>query len=218
MILRCPVRFIVAGKVSLACLRCDCIEALLLKRLLLSRSSACLNTTLSTVKADAVDVVIDDDCLVHINIGDYSAIHIHHCCVVAEAVTYPASATKAHATISEAVIHATVEPNVRAPVTGMPEVNAIAPAPVTRSPKQTDCRSDYPGSRNPVVAHRPISPVTRSPHIVRPGAKRLFIDRQYRRSNRNRNTDTDLRKGNAGHSAQQRNQYQATQPSEEIRG
>jgi len=82
-----------------------------------------------------VRVVIYDDGPV-IDIGHVRDVHIGHRPVVEEVAAAPFSACEAFAEISEAVINAAIKSNVRAPIAGIPNIEAIVPTPVSRSPKK----------------------------------------------------------------------------------
>ena len=119
--------------------------------------------------------------------------------VVGETPAAPFTAHETHAAIAESVIHAAVETDVRAPVAGMPAVNAAGEAPVTGSPEEADARRSDPNARNPVVACVTVCPVTGSPKIAFGRARRLHVNGQRRGANVYGDAYRDLRGGRGRH-------------------
>src|SRR5216684_3602969 len=147
----------------------------------------------AAVKADAVDVVVDDCRVVGIaNDGD---VHVGHRAVVVVGATSPVAAEKADTGIAETVVNAAVEADFGSPVARGPSVEAVFESPIPWSPEQTDFRREYPGARNPEVAIWAISPVAGNPDIARPWADGLRINWQYRRPDPNGDADGNLRLG-----------------------
>src|SRR5579863_6210360 len=118
---------------------------------LFRRGRARPGTTISAVIADVVVRSVVDDGLVIdvVNVGD---IHIIHRAVVIEASVSPISALIADATVTKAVVNATVEADVRTPVAIVPGISIVAPAPISGSPEQANLGSHHPRSRHPEVA------------------------------------------------------------------
>jgi hypothetical protein len=75
-----------------------------------------------------------------IDIGDVGDIHVGYGAVVEEFATAPFTTLKAFAEVSEAVINAAVESDVRTPIARIPKVDAVVPAPVSRSPEKANFR------------------------------------------------------------------------------
>jgi len=103
----------------------------------------------AAVKRD-VGIVVHDHRIVDVDVGDVDRIDMHDGGVVEESAAAPFAADEADAAIAKAVINAAIESNVRSPVAGVPHVEAVVPAPVTRGPEHAHGR-DYPGSGHPVV-------------------------------------------------------------------
>jgi hypothetical protein len=81
-----------------------------------------------------VRVIVHDDGLV-IDIGDVGDIHVGHRTVVEKVVTSPFAACETFAEVSEAVINAAIESDVRAPIADIPKIDAIVPTPVSGGPQ-----------------------------------------------------------------------------------
>jgi hypothetical protein len=96
-------------------------------------------------------VVVHDDGLIHVDIGDV-AVHMHDRAVVVERAAAPLSADESHATVAIAVIYAAVETDMRPPIAAIPEIDSARPTPVARGPEQADGGCGNPGARHPVVA------------------------------------------------------------------
>src|SRR4051812_15442922 len=103
--------------------------------------------------------------------------------VVIEIPAVPIAAFIAFTEITEAVIDAAVESNVRAPIAGVPKICAAVPAPVTRGPEQARLGCDHPSAGHPVVSIGSVSPVAGSPNVSIARARWLRINRQHRRRN-----------------------------------
>jgi hypothetical protein len=100
---------------------------------LLLRRSTRGYSTLSAVVRD-VRVIVYDHGLV-IDIGDVGDIHVGHRTVVEEFAAAPFAAREAFAEVSEAVINAAIESDVRAPIADIPKIDAIVPTPVSGGPQ-----------------------------------------------------------------------------------
>ncbi len=77
----------------------------------------------ATIKAPAV-VIIADHRTVDISIVDNSAIYVYHRSIVAKLVAFPPAAAIAITAIAITIVNATVETNVRPPITNMKSVEA----------------------------------------------------------------------------------------------
>jgi hypothetical protein len=80
-------------------------------------------------------IVVYGDRLV-VDIGHVRDIYIGDRAVVEEPAAAPLSTLKAVAEVSEAVINAAIEPNLRAPIAGIPNIEAIVPTPISRGPQK----------------------------------------------------------------------------------
>jgi hypothetical protein len=148
-------------------------------------------SALSTVVCH-MRIVVYDDGLV-INIGDVGDVNVGHRPVVEEFAAAPFAALEAFAEVSEAVVDAAVESDVRTPIADVPEIDAIVPTPVSGGPQISNFGSYHPGAGHPVVAVIVApGPITRGPDIARARAKGLLVNRQCRRANSHRNAEADL--------------------------
>src|SRR6266478_4216638 len=132
----------------------------------------------AAVKADAVDVVVDD-CRV-VGVAHNGHVHVGHRAVVVVGATSPVAAEEADS---------------GSPVARRPSVEAVFEGPIPWSPEETDFRRECPGARNPKVAVQAVSPVAGNPDIARSWADGLRINWQYRRPNPNGDADSNLRSG-----------------------
>src|ERR1700722_8014418 len=160
-------------------------------RSFLGRSGVGSDSTLAAVEGD-VGLVVHDHGTVDVNISDVDSIDMHHGGVVEEPAVAPFSSEEADASVTEAIVNATVKTDVRTPITTMPGVKAAAPSPVARSPKHSDGRH-HPGAGHPVVASIIVPcPVAGRPQVAGAGTDRLRVNRQRRRTNANRDAHPDL--------------------------
>jgi hypothetical protein len=121
-------------------------------------------------------------------------VYAHDRGVIEELPALPVSALEASAHVSESIKNATVEADLFSPIASVPDVNAVAPAPISRSPQETDFRRENPGAGHPVVVAIVIvpSPIAGCPHIALARTDGLYVHRQKRRGNNDRYAD-DLR-------------------------
>ena len=126
------------------------------------------------------------------NNGD---IHIIHSAIVKKAIAFPTTAFVTVAEVSVAIVDAAIKSDrlVR-PITVIKHEAAAAPRPVAGSPKKADFWSDDPSSGHPVVVVEigVVGPETGRPEIAFTWANRLFINREVRWRERNRDADVDL--------------------------
>jgi hypothetical protein len=152
------------------------------RRSFLLRSGPSVDTVAPVVTDSRI--VVDDDRLV-IDVRDIGDVNVGHAAVVKEAVAAPIPAEKSYTRITEAVIDAAIEADVRSPITAIPDVQTVIPAPVARSPKHAD-RSKHPRAGHPVVAIVVIPrPVARRPDVALCWTDGLHINRQWRRPDSN---------------------------------
>src|SRR5579863_2406852 len=155
------------------------LEMTFMRRRFFETARAGIYSAVAAVEADAIHApLVDHGLVVDVNIRDR---HIVHRAVVEERPVAPVSTLISMPEISKPVIHAAIKANMWPPVSRMPKIEASAPAPITRGPKQAGLRSHYPGSRHPVVSIRAIRPITRRPDIAVAGTSRLHVHRQHRR-------------------------------------
>lgn len=79
-------------------------------------------------------------------------VDVGHIAVVVQPVVIPERAIEAAPGIAEAVIDVTIEADVRAPETGMKDVDSAGKSPPGRRPERAHPRGQHPGPRNPVVS------------------------------------------------------------------
>jgi hypothetical protein len=159
-----------------------------------SRRRPRLHSTLSAVERN-VRLVVHDDGLVDVDVGDVNCAYIHHGGIVEKRAAAPFAAAKAASKVTEAVVNAAVKADLGAPVAAVPCVGAVVPTPVTGRPKEARLRSLHPGSRHPIVAVIVIPcPVAGSPQITFAGTQRHLVNRQRRRTDAHRDANADLRR------------------------
>src|SRR6185437_749851 len=151
----------------------------------------------TTVVADTVHVNIVDDRPVDVHVVDVGDVDVVDGAVVVEVAPAPFATGIAVAEVPVAVIDAAVEADARTPVTAVPAIVAIGPAPPARRPQQTDLRRHHPGARHPVVITviRIPRPIAGGPDVARPGDHGLCVVRQCRRRDADRDTDADAHTG-----------------------
>jgi hypothetical protein len=197
---------IAAGQSILACLSCDRPHPSLLTSSHLRLCRPCLNASTAAVVADAGYIVVHNYGAVDVGIVNDRCVYIDHGGVIAEHASGPASAVEANAAVSEPVVHAAIEANLRPPIPGVPCVDTIRPAPITGRPEQAHGWSHHPCTGNPVIAVWPPGPVARSPDVIRRGAYGLHIHRQRWWRGGNRYSDSNLSECGDGQNAQNSNQ------------
>ena len=160
--------------------------------------------------------VVDDVLVVHVrdrDVGD-----VGHRAVVEERAPVPVATREPGAEVAEAVIDAAVEPHPGTPVAWVPAVEAFLESPIAGRPQQARGRSQDPGARYPVVAFLPriVCPVAGHPQVAHRRARGLYVHRQGRRLDADRNPDTPgLRV--AGHRSRQQSEHQE-QGAKAVRG
>src|ERR1700733_13035195 len=135
-----------------------------------------LNAATATVIAHSIDGDVVDDRLA-VDISDIPDADIDHGPVIEHMAVPPITTLKAAATVPEAVIHATIEADMRTPIALVPGKGAAIAAPIPRSPKISGLRSGHPSARHPVitlVAGHP-GPIARSKYIAVSRNRRLLI-------------------------------------------
>ena len=90
--------------------------------------------TSATIEADASYSRIVDDGFV-VDVRDVDAAEIIHGPVVSEDAVSPIAALIARTHIAEAIIDAAIESDMRSPISGVPNIEAVPPAPITRGPE-----------------------------------------------------------------------------------
>jgi hypothetical protein len=135
------------------------------------------NASVTAVVADAIDGgVVHDDRLV-VDVGNVCNVHVGHVAVVVEVASAPLATVEAIAGITEAIVDAAIESDMRTPVAAMENVKAFVPSPPSGSPEHAH-GSDHPRARHPVIAVVIVPrPITRRPEIAGSGTDRLRINR-----------------------------------------
>jgi hypothetical protein len=163
-----------------------------------------MKAAVATVVTDP-RIVVDDNRLV-VDVRYVGDVNVGHATVVIEPVALPIPAEKSGAGVTKAIINAAVETDVWSPIAAIPNVEAVIPAPVARSPKHSD-GSKHPRARNPVVAVVVIPrPVARRPDVALSWTQGLNINGQRRWTDPDRNSNADLggRRGTKGNRHYQR--------------
>ena len=134
----------------------------------------------ATVVTDVIDGRVVDHGLL-VGVVDNVHVDVRDRRVVSKSAVGPAAAHVADADVAEAVVHATVEADVRAPIAGIEPIDTAGEAPVARRPQQADARRLDPRARHPEVAAPGVAPIARRPQVARLGQRRLHVLRQRRR-------------------------------------
>jgi hypothetical protein len=152
-----------------------------------------IGSTVAAVVADAVHARVVYDGPV-VRVMNDRGVYVHDRGVVKEVASSPVSALKASAHVSESIKNTTVEADLFSPVASVPEVNAVAPAPISRSPQETNFGGENPRARHPVIVAIVIvpSPIAGRPQVARARTDGLYVHRQKRRGDNDRYAD-DLR-------------------------
>src|ERR1700683_2604315 len=111
---------------------------------------------------------------------NHGHIYIAHRAVVKEASALPVTALVAHSAVTEPVIYAAIETNFRPPITAIPRIRAVVPAPIARSPQKARSRRLRPGARHEIIISVvvAVSPVPRRPNVIISRTNRLHVYRQ----------------------------------------
>ena len=136
------------------------------------------NASTATVVGYAGIVVYDDGAVINMSHVDVDSIHR---AVVVEVVSVPVATMIAKAGITEAVVNASVETNVEAPIATVEAPAVVIPTPVTGSPECAIVRRSAPRAGDPVVAGGSPIPVAGSPDVVGSGGYWLIVFGQGRR-------------------------------------
>src|SRR5580692_3218545 len=132
---------------------------------LLRRARTGIDSTISTVVTDVVRG-IDDYRLIVCVMKVSSGADIVHVGVVAELIAAPVATLVADATVAEPIVHAAVKADCATPVAVVPQIHAVAPAPIAGRPKIASGGRLNPCARNPEVALLAISPVAWCPEVT----------------------------------------------------
>src|SRR5213075_2715414 len=136
----------------------------------------------ATAEADSVSRLVDHGRVV--SVAHNRDVHVGHGAVVEVRAASPVSTEEANAGVAEAVVDSAIVADLRSPVAGVPEIEAV-PSPIPWSPEQADFRWLHPSARNPEVAVRTVSPIAWSPDVAGFRTDGLDIHWQRRRTNSN---------------------------------
>jgi len=145
----------------------------------------------------AAAAVIADVRIVHdnvrlIDVVNFAHIYIVDARVVVKAAVGPAASVVAGADVTETVVNAAIEADLRSPVARVPEIGAVRPAPVTRRPEHANRGRLNPGAGNPEVsAVIAVAPVAGRPDVTIAGANGLRVNGEH--GGRDRHGKYDLR-------------------------
>jgi hypothetical protein len=146
-----------------------------------------LNSAAAAVETDVCIVPHNHVSLERVvNDGD---VHVGDAAVVKEFPAAPLAACKSDAVISESIYDAAIKADVRSPISVVPEIDAIAPAPISGRPQKSNFGCLNPRPRHPVVTILAPSPIAGRPDISRSRAHGLHVNRQHRWSNCDRYGD-----------------------------
>src|SRR2546422_11379877 len=119
------------------------------RRSLFFRLRTTVDSAVASVVADAGDRRIVDARVVNVvNLGD---VNVVHCGVVEKAAIFPTPAFVTLTEVAKAVNDPTIETDARTTVDVIKNKALAAPGPISRRPKATDLRRQYPCARHPVV-------------------------------------------------------------------
>lgn len=168
-----------------------CVEVTIMVGKLFFTIRASVDAATAAVEADAAFEALINVPLV--NVVDYVYVDAIDGAVVEELAPAPFASEETDAWITEAVVNSTIKTDVGPPIATMPDVNAVTPAPVARSPEQPGLGSHHPSARHPIVAVIAVGPIAGRPDVARAGADRLRVDGEGRRADSDRHADADLR-------------------------
>jgi hypothetical protein len=127
---------------------------------------------------------------IDIGVTNDRGINIRNRGIIVEGSTFPTAAVVSDTSVAETVVYAAIKPNIRSPVTGMPDVKPSGVTPIARRPKKSDFGRIGPVSWNPVVSIVAIGPIAWYPYVTIGWARRLIIDPQWRWCDVDRNAYT----------------------------
>lgn len=99
--------------------------------------------------------------------------------IIKEMAAFPMATPEPGSEITKSIVNSAVESDVRAPITDVPKVASITPAPPPWSPKESDRRRQYPHTGDPIIVVVSPAPISRAPQVSIPRAGRLIVDRDW---------------------------------------
>jgi hypothetical protein len=175
-----------------------------------------MQTAFTAVVAHTSHIDIVDNRLV-VNVGDVNATKVGDRPVVVEGATAPVATLKTNTAVPVTVVNTTVEAYVGAPVALVPRIKTVTPAPVSGRPQKPRGGRDYPSAGHPVVVIVAISPVTRRPDISNRRTRWLYVHRQSRWRDSDRNSNGNKREGRHRKCRQREPRYCGSGRSEATR-
>ena len=172
--------------------------------------------------AQSTRTAVEGHVIIHVNhgvvvyVGHVHAADVHDRAVIKERATAPVTALESNTGITEAVVHTAVEADMRTPITAVPAIDTARPTPVPRGPEQAGLRRQHPRTRHPVIAVLAVRPISWRPDVPLTRQWWLDVDRQHRRSHRDRHADLDTGLGNSrehGERGQRERWNQTLQPT-----
>src|SRR6185312_16995620 len=127
-----------------------------------------LHANRASVVADSIDRTVVGYREV-VDVRNVRVPHVGAGAVVIEVAVIPMPAFVTDAEVAESVIDTAVEPDMRTPIAGMPEIHAVGPAPIAWRPEQSHLGWQHPGTRHPVIAVISPRPITWYPDVTRSG-------------------------------------------------
>src|SRR5579862_2621779 len=151
-----------------------------------------IHAVFATVEAG---VYVVDDHRARVRIVNHGDVHVRNGAVVEEMSATPFAARETDAAVAEAVVNATVEADVRAPISGVPTVRSARPTPIAGRPEKSGPRRHNPRAGNPIIAGVTVRPIAGRPDVAVAGANRLLVNGKCRRPDVHRDSDSNLRRG-----------------------
>ena len=167
----------------------------------LVRGRSRMQTAGTAVEAHVV-VVVDNGVVV--DVGDMNTAEVGSRVIIEERATAPVTTRKTNTGITKAVVHTTVEADVRTPIAAVPEIDTTVPTPVTRRPEHSGRGRQHPRSGHPVITIIAPRPITRRPHVARRGQRRLYVNRKNRWRHGDRHTYGNTSVRNRGEHGERR--------------
>src|SRR5580704_7117043 len=119
---------------------------MLVRRRLLLRCRSRLGAAGAAIEAHAVDGDVVDDGGV-VDVGDvHGSGDVVDIAVVVERTALPVAARVTGADVAISVVDAAIKADMGTPIAGVPEVGALAPAPIARRPEEAWLRRQHPGA------------------------------------------------------------------------
>src|SRR5690242_7782036 len=143
-----------------------------------------VNSATPAVEADARSAVIVHHRRV-VGVVNHRHVDVVHGAVVIKMVVLPSPAFIPVAKVAESIINPAIESHHRAPIAFVKVISPAAPGPIARRPKESRPRRQNPCSRHPVIIVSIPCPISWRPNVSLAWANWLFINRQFRRAERN---------------------------------